>query len=60
MLMFGLLAGVVADAVPRPKLLFAVNLFMALAAAGMAALAASGKLKAGSYGQKVSTLTNGN
>ncbi|WP_229418208.1 MFS transporter [Massilia sp. Root351] len=42
MLMFGLLAGVVADAVPRPKLLFAVNLFMALAAAGMASLAASG------------------
>jgi len=42
MLMFGLLAGVVADAVPRPKLLFAVNLFMALAAAGMAALAAGG------------------
>ena len=42
MLMFGLLAGVVADAVPRPKLLFAVNLFMALAAAGMAALATSG------------------
>lgn len=42
MLIFGLLAGVVADAVPRPKLLFAVNLFMALAAAGMAALAGSG------------------
>jgi predicted MFS family arabinose efflux permease len=42
MLMFGLLAGVVADALPRPKLLFAVNAFMALAAAGMAALAASG------------------
>jgi predicted MFS family arabinose efflux permease len=42
MLLFGLLAGVVADAVPRPRLLFAANLFMALAAAGMAALAASG------------------
>lgn len=42
MLMFGLLAGVVADAVPRPRLLFAVNAFMALAAAAMAALAASG------------------
>ena len=42
MLMFGLLAGLVADAVPRPRLLFAVNLFMALAAAAMAALAASG------------------
>ncbi|WP_228895656.1 MFS transporter [Pseudoduganella aquatica] len=42
MLMFGLLAGVVADAVPRAKLLFAVNAFMALAAAGMAALATSG------------------
>lgn len=42
MLLFGLLAGVVADAVPRPRLLFAANLFMALAAAGMVALAASG------------------
>lgn len=42
MLMFGLLAGVVADAVPRPRLLFAVNVFMALSAAGMAALAAGG------------------
>lgn len=42
MLMFGLLAGVVADALPRPRLLFAVNAFMALAAAAMAALAASG------------------
>jgi predicted MFS family arabinose efflux permease len=41
-LLFGLLAGVVADAVPRPRLLFAVNAFMALAAACMAALAASG------------------
>jgi hypothetical protein len=40
--MFGLLAGVVADAVPRPRLLFAMNAFMALAAAAMAALAASG------------------
>ncbi|CAN7201609.1 MFS transporter [Pseudoduganella sp. LjRoot289] len=44
MLMFGLLAGVVADALPRPRLLFAVNAFMALAAAAMAALAASGRV----------------
>lgn len=42
MLAFGLLAGVVADAVPRPRLLFCVNVFMALAAAGMAALAGIG------------------
>lgn len=41
LLMFGLLAGVVADAVPRPRLLWAVNACMALAAAGMALLAHS-------------------
>jgi len=41
MLVFGLLAGVVADAVPRPRLLFAANAFMALAAAAMALLAQS-------------------
>lgn len=37
-LMFALAAGVLADAVPRPKLLFIVNLAMALAAAAMALL----------------------
>ena len=41
LLMFGLLAGVVADAVPRPRLLLAVNGCMALAAAAMAVLAHS-------------------
>lgn len=46
MLLFGLLAGVVADAVPRARLLFAVNAFMALAAALMALLAYSGHASA--------------
>ncbi|GAB2863157.1 hypothetical protein GCM10027277_34760 [Pseudoduganella ginsengisoli] len=41
-LLFGLLAGVVADAVPRARLLFAVNAARALAAALMAILAGSG------------------
>lgn len=46
MLLFGLLAGVVADAVPRARLLLVVNACRALAAALMAALAASGQASA--------------
>ncbi|WP_229490326.1 MFS transporter [Pseudoduganella namucuonensis] len=47
MVMFGLLAGVVADAVPRARLLFVINAFMALAALCMAALAAQGDVAPG-------------
>ncbi|WP_229507303.1 MFS transporter [Pseudoduganella rivuli] len=46
MLVFGLLAGVVADAAPRARLLLAVNAFRALAAALMAVLAAGGQASA--------------
>jgi len=46
MLLFGLLAGVVADAVPRARLLLLVNVCRALAASLMAALAASGQASA--------------
>ncbi len=45
-LLFGLLAGVVADAVPRARLLLIVNACRALAAGSMAALAASGHASA--------------
>jgi MFS family permease len=45
--LFALLAGVVADAVDRPKFLFACNLFMALCACAMAVLAISGRASAG-------------
>jgi MFS family permease len=40
--LFALLAGVIADAVDRPKFLFACNLFMAACACAMAALVMSG------------------
>src|SRR6266571_4451418 len=40
--LFALFAGVVADAVDRPKFLFLCNLFMALCACAMAALVISG------------------
>ncbi|MFC0251674.1 MFS transporter [Massilia consociata] len=42
--LFALLAGVVADAVDRPRFLFFCNLFMALCAAVMALLASTGKV----------------
>ena len=45
-LMFALIAGVIADAVHRPRFLFFCNLFMALCAAAMAVLVASGKASA--------------
>ena len=46
-LLFALVAGVVADAVDRPKLLFIVNLMMALCACAMAVLVISGHAAAG-------------
>lgn len=46
-LLFALVAGVLADAVPRPKLLFIVNLMMALAAAAMALLVLSDSVSVG-------------
>ena len=46
MLLLGLLAGVVADSVPRARLLLGINAMRALAAALMAALAASGQASA--------------
>jgi predicted MFS family arabinose efflux permease len=46
-LLFALFAGVVADAVHRPKFLFYCNLFMALCACAMAALVLAGKVSAG-------------
>ncbi|HEX8613683.1 MAG TPA: MFS transporter [Telluria sp.] len=42
--LFALFAGVIADAVDRPKFLFFCNLFMALCACVMAALAISGRI----------------
>ncbi|MDQ1922442.1 MFS transporter [Massilia pseudoviolaceinigra] len=42
--LFALFAGVIADAVHRPKFLFFCNLFMALCACAMAALAISGRV----------------
>ncbi|RSZ59966.1 MFS transporter [Massilia atriviolacea] len=45
--LFALFAGVIADAVDRPKFLFFCNLFMALCACVMAALAISGRISAG-------------
>jgi len=44
--LFALLAGVVADAVHRPKFLFYCNLYMALCAAGMALMAGTGLVAA--------------
>ncbi|MES2126261.1 MAG: MFS transporter [Pseudomonadota bacterium] len=44
--LFAIFAGVVADAVHRPKFLFLCNLFMAVAACAMAALAWSGHASA--------------
>jgi MFS family permease len=45
--LFALLAGVVADAVDRPKFLFCCNLFMALCACTLAGLVISGHASAG-------------
>ena len=45
--LFALFAGVIADAVHRPKFLFFCNLFMAACACAMAALVLSGKASAG-------------
>jgi len=45
--LFALLAGVVADGVNRPKLLFLCNLFMAVCACAMAALVMAGHVSAG-------------
>ncbi len=45
--LFALFAGVVADAVHRPKFLFFCTLFMALCACGMAAVVVSGNASAG-------------
>jgi predicted MFS family arabinose efflux permease len=42
--LFALFAGVIADAVDRPKFLFFCNLFMALCACAMAALALGGRI----------------
>lgn len=46
-LMFALFAGVIADAVHRPRFLFFCNLFNALCAAAMALLVWSGKVSSG-------------
>lgn len=46
-LLFALFAGVVADAVHRPKFLFFCNLFMALCAGGMALLVWTGQIASG-------------
>lgn len=45
--LFALFAGVIADAVNRPKFLFICNLFMAVCACAMAALVMSGNASAG-------------
>lgn len=45
--LFALIAGVVADAVHRPKFLFFCNLFMSLCACALAALVMSGKASSG-------------
>ena len=46
-LLFALVAGVIADAVHRPKFLFFCNLFMALSACAMAAIVMTGNVSAG-------------
>ncbi|RJG19183.1 MFS transporter [Massilia cavernae] len=45
--LFALFAGVIADAVDRPKFLFFCNLYMALCACGMAVLVITGNASAG-------------